>query len=115
MKSPSKTDYDQALSNYFHKTKGHITQILHIVEVESNTITEYEKNNIPLSKIEIIIKACMTLLGRFIATIVFCVLFLYVLNEVFEMTISFSPKNIMLLTLIFFAYKTKFRMVAENK
>ena len=114
MKQPSKIEYTEALSNYFHKTRGYVTHVAHKVETESNQIIEFEKHNIPLSKSEIVIKAGMMLLGRFLATIVFCFLFVYVLNAVFEISISFSAKNILLLTLVFFAYKTKLRLSGKR-
>jgi hypothetical protein len=115
MKQPSKIEYTQALSNYFHKTKGHVSpSIVFKVEVESNTIIEYEKHNSPVSKSEILFKAGISLLGRFMSTIAFCALLVYVLNNVFELAISYSAKNILLLTLIFFAYKTKFRLFREH-
>jgi hypothetical protein len=115
MKLPSKLEYTEALSNYFHKTWGYVSHVVHKVEAESNTIIEYEKHNIHLSKSQIVIKAGMMLLGRFLATIVFCILLIYVLNEVFEFKIQISAKNILLLTLIFFAYKAKFRLGSGDK
>jgi hypothetical protein len=115
MKQPTKIEYNEALRNYFYKTRGHVTHVVHKVEVEYNTIMEYDKYNVPLSKSEIVIKACMFFLGRFLATIVFCILIIFVLNEVFGVVVSYSITNILLLISAFFAYKIKFRLWREDK
>lgn len=115
MRTPLKIEYYEALYNYYHKTKGHVpAAIVNKVDSENKTIIKYEEHHNPISKRQAIINASLNLFARIIGTITYSVLVVYVLKEVFGVSLTYSTKNILLLTLILFAYKAKFRLTNEK-
>ena len=115
MQKSSKADYHKALRNYFFITKGYVySRILHKIEVDVNTINEYEATHRLPTKHEVIIRAIVDFLGQTVGAIVYCVIVVYVLKEVFDIDLSYSIKNILLLTLVVLGYKVKFRLGAKE-
>src|SRR5690242_9289234 len=111
MRRVSRLDYYTALSNYFYKTKGYVYPAISdkIVD-ELNTIRQYEELHGPIKKREAFIRVSLNLFAQLIGLIVFSILIIYVIKEVFHFTISYTPKNILLLTLAIIAFKVKFRL-----
>lgn len=115
MKSFEKFNYHKALVNYYHKTKEHIVPtISHKVNRDIETIDEYEKRNVSLSKTDLIIRFCLNLIGQVIGTAIYSVLIIYTLNEIFSLSVSYTAMNIFLFTLILLGPKVKFRLAEEN-
>lgn len=111
MRQPSKIEYEEALRSYFYKTKGYVfPSISHKIEGEISTIEQYGDRNKPLSKSQVIIKACLNFIAQLVGTIIYSTLVIYVLKEVFGIAVIYSFKNILLLTLVLLAYKVKFRL-----
>ncbi|HEU5293022.1 MAG TPA: hypothetical protein VFU05_20395 [Cyclobacteriaceae bacterium] len=114
MGMPSKTDYERALRSYFHKTKGYvIASVNDKLDAERDTINQYETKNEALGKDEVLRRTFLNVAGRVIGTILYCILVIFVLNEVFVLNIQISLKNVLLLTLIVFAFHTKFLLAKE--
>ena len=111
----SKLDYYSALRGYFYKTKGYVYPAISdkIID-ELNTIRQYEELHHPLNKREAFIRISLNLLAQLIGLIVYSILIIYVIKEVFHFTIHYTPKNILLLTLTIVAFKGKFRLAKEQ-
>ena len=115
MRLVSKLDYYAALRDYFYKTKGYVyPAISDKIVGEIDTIKQYEERHGPLSKRQVIFRICLNLLAHLIGLIVYSILVIYVLGEVFDFTIAYTTKNILLLTLAILAFKVKFRLAKDQ-
>lgn len=113
MKHSSKAEYHNALRNYFYITRGYVfPKIHHKIEGDVNIIKQYEERN-QFSKQDILIRILLNFLGELVGTIVYCVLIIFVIKEVFYFTIDYTPKNILLLTFTVIALKIKFRLAKD--
>lgn len=115
MKSFAKLDYHNALRNFFHKTKGHISQtISHKIEADMQTIEQYEKRKVSLEKGDLIIRFCLNLIGQIVGTAIYSALIIFALREILDLSVNYTATNLILLTLILLGQKVKFRLADES-
>ncbi|WKZ61337.1 MAG: hypothetical protein QY309_07575 [Cyclobacteriaceae bacterium] len=108
-----KSEYLEALHSYFHKTKGYINpSIVSKVEPEIQLVTNYEQVNkaMFLNGMEILIRRISNFTARVMGAIVYAFLFIYTMNQILSLSISYSPLNISLLVLLIIGWRIKFRL-----
>ena len=111
--NPKKPEYLKALHSYFHKTKGHINpSIVSKVEPEIELVTNYEQMNkaVFMKGKEILIRIISNFTAHITGAIVYAFLFIYTMNEILSLSISYSLLNISLLILLIIGRQTKFRL-----
>ena len=111
--NPKKPEYLKALHSYFHKTKGHINpSIVSKVEPEIELVTNYEQMNkaVFMKGKEIMIRRISNFTAHVMGAIVYAILFIYTMNQILNLSISYSPLNISLLVLLIIGWRTKFRL-----
>jgi hypothetical protein len=110
MSNVSKDEYYRALNQYFHQTQSSLMpsiryKIVDIVEL----INSYEKKNRTLSKGEINSKVWLNVVAQVVGVLIYSALTLFAASKILELELL-SYKNILLLALVFGAYKVKFRL-----
>ncbi|HRJ31296.1 MAG TPA: hypothetical protein PLV21_04975 [Cyclobacteriaceae bacterium] len=108
-----KPEYVKALHSYFHKTNGYINpSIVSKVEPEIELVTNYEHVNKPvfLHGKEILVRRIANFTAHVMGAIVYAFVFIYTMNQILNLSISYSPLNISLLVLLIIGWRTKFRL-----
>lgn len=111
--NPKKPEYLKALHSYFHKTKGYINpSIVSKVKPEIELVTNYEQVNkaVFLNGMEILIRRISNFTVHVMGAIAYTFLFIYTMNEILSLSISYSLLNISLLVLLIIGWQTKFRL-----
>jgi hypothetical protein len=113
LNNPKMPEYIKALHSYFHKTKGYINpSIVSKVEPEIELVTNYEQVNKAgfLNGKEILIRRISNITAHVMGAIVYAFLLIYTMNQILNLSISYSPLNISLLVLLIIGWRTKFRL-----
>lgn len=111
MNTLEKLKYVESLRNYYYKSKGHVPPaILDKLAPEIKEILLHEAKDVPKDREQIIRSHVLNLIGQFLGTVAYSVLAIYTLKEVIEVSVDFSFRNVLLLSILIFTYKAKFRL-----
>lgn len=111
MKEPTLVTYQEALKNYYDKTKAHIfPNILYKVKGDLDIIQKYDhlKSQV-VKRDDALQKLIFIIFIQTLRAIIISLFFIFVLNEVLNLDVDFSIKNIMLIGLLILVWKVEYR------
>lgn len=105
--SIERKEYIVALRSYFQKTQGEIPiSLSRRVENEIGIIKGYERYTYEQERGQAKIHMVATFLLILLSSIATAVTIIWALNEVLDLAVSYSSKNVLILSLIFFINKS---------